>query len=149
MRNYEKKFNNKELVNFVQFCKKNKRKIYLANDIKKAKNLNFNGVYIPAFNRLAVKYNFGVKNKFDILGSAHDIKEILIKKNQNIDMIFLSPLFEKDNKKKLGIIKFNLIRKNFAEKFIALGGINQENKKLLGLLKINGYAAIRHFRINN
>ena len=26
LRNYEKKFNNKELLNFVQFCKKNKRK---------------------------------------------------------------------------------------------------------------------------
>ena len=102
LRNYEKKFSNNELLNFVQFCKRNKRKIYLANDIKKAKNLNFNGVYIPSFNKLPIKYNLGVKNKFDILGSAHDIREILIKKNQKIDMIFLSPLFEKK------IIKKNL-----------------------------------------
>tara|TARA_B100001063_G_scaffold236425_1_gene256191 strand:- start:2111 stop:2659 length:549 start_codon:yes stop_codon:yes gene_type:complete len=150
LRNYEKKFKNIELIKFVKFCKKNNRKIYLANDIKKAKSLDFNGVYIPAFNKLPIKYNLNIKNKFTILGSAHDIKEILIKKNQKIDMIFISPLFK--NKKKqnqLGVIKFNLIKKSFSNKFIALGGINEKNKKELKLLKINGYAAINYFKNND
>ena len=128
---------------------KNNRKIYLANDIKKAKSLNFDGVYIPSFNKLSINYNKGIRNNFTILGSAHNIKEIQIKKKQKIDIIFMSPLF-KNNKNlgHLGVIKFNLIRKNFNNKFIALGGINSKNESMLKLLKINGYAAISHYKIN-
>ncbi len=147
LRNYNKKFKNHELANFVDFCKKNKRKIYLSNDFKKAKNLNFNGVYIPSFNKLALNYNIGIKNNFTILGSAHNIRDILIKKRQKIDVIFISPLFKNIKyKQHLGIVRFNLINKHYKKKIIALGGINNKNKCMLRLLKINGYAAIRNFR---
>ena len=62
----------------------------------------------------------------------------------------MSPLFKNDkNKDHLGVIKFNLIRKNFKEKFVALGGINSKNKSMLKLLNINGYAAISYFRIHD
>ena len=150
LRNYEKKFINKELINFVNFCKKNRRKIYLANDVKKAKALDFDGVYIPSFNKLPIKYDLGIKRKFSIIGSAHCIEEVLIKKNQNIDMIFISPLFENAKKKApLGIVKFNLICKDFNNKFIALGGINRQNKAMLKLLNINGYAATTYYKIYN
>ena len=149
LRNYNKTFKKHDLANFVDFCKKNKRKIYLSNDIKRAKSLNFDGVYIPSFNKLALNYNLGIKNNFTILGSAHNIKDILIKNSQKIDIIFISPLFENnENKKHLGIVKFNLINKNFKKRFIALGGINKKNECMLKLLKINGYAAIREFRTN-
>ena len=150
LRNYKEKFNNHDLAKFVQFCKKNKRKIYLANDVKKAKNFNFDGVYIPSFNNLLINYNKGIKNNFTVLGSAHNIREIQVKKNQKIDIIFMSPLFKSNkNKEYLGITKFNLIRKNFKEKFVALGGINNKNKRMLKLLNITGYAAISYFKINN
>ena len=69
LRNYKKKFKNHELVNFVDFCKKNKRKIYLSNDFKKAKKLNFDGAYVPSFNRLALNYDIGIKNLNQILTS--------------------------------------------------------------------------------
>ena len=150
LRNYKDKFKNHDLVKLVQFCKKNKRKIYLANDFKKAKNLNFDGVYIPSFNKLSINYDKGTRNNFTVLGSAHNIKEIQIKKSQKIDIIFMSPLFKNDkNKDHLGVIKFNLIRKNFKEKFVALGGINSKNKSMLKLLNINGYAAISYFKIRD
>ena len=71
----------------------------------------------------------GTKNKFVILGSAHDIKEIIIKINKNTDIIFLSPLFEKNNNKKLGIIKFNLIRKILIKIYVIFRNINQKIKK--------------------
>ena len=147
LRNYKNKFKNQDLAKLVRFCKKNKRKIYLANDVKKAKNLNFDGVYIPSFNKLSIKYDKGIKSNFTILGSAHNIKEIQIKKNQKIDIIFMSPLFKSNkNKEHLGVIKFNLIRKNFKNKFIALGGINSKNKSMLKLINITGYAAISYFK---
>ena len=137
-------------MKLVQFCKKNKRKIYLANDIKRAKVLNFDGAYIPSFNKLSINYNKGIKNNFTILGSAHNIKEVKIKKDQKIDIIFLSPLFSNDkSKNNLGIVKFNLMKNNFNNKFVALGGINNQNKCMLKLLNVNGFAAISYFKNKN
>lgn len=137
-------------MKLVQFCRKNKRKIYLANDIKRAKILNFDGVYIPSFNKLSINYNKGIRDNFTILGSAHNIREVKIKKDQKIDIIFISPLFKNDkNRDNLGIIKFNLLKQNFNNKFIALGGINNQNKCMLKLLNINGFAAISYFNGKN
>ena len=93
--------------------------------------MNFDGVYIPSFNKLPIKYNKGIKKNFSILGSAHCIKEILIKKNQKIDMIFISPLFKnKKNRNLLGVIKFNLMTKIFKDKFIALEELIKKIKKI-------------------
>ncbi len=150
LRNYKKSFKNSELTAFVNFCKKNKKKIFLSNDFKRAKYLNFDGVYIPSFNKLPVNYKIGVKKNFKSIGSAHNINEILIKINQRIDIIFLSPLFKNQkNSNYLGVIKFNLIKKNFKNKFIALGGINNKNINLLKMIDIYGYAAISHFKNKN
>ena len=51
-----------------------------------------------------------MKKKFLILGSAHNLFEVRMKEKQNVDLIFLSPLFKtKDYTKGLGVIKFNLL----------------------------------------
>ena len=103
-------------------------------------------MYIPSFNRLPKNYKIGTKKKFITLGSAHNLKDLIIKKKQKIDIIFISPLFKSKKKRNyLGIIKFNLINKNHKNKIIALGGINENNKNMLSLLNINGYAAISYF----
>ena len=74
------------------------------------------------------------------------MEDLIVKRNQKIDIIFISPLFEnKKIKSHLGVIKFNLINKNSNNKIIALGGINENNKNMLSLLNINGYAAISYF----
>ena len=149
-RNYKKRFKNQDLAKLVHFCKKNKRKIYLANDIKRAKILNFDGVYIPSFNKLSINYDKGIRDNFTILGSAHNMREVKIKKDKKIDIIFLSPLFKNNkNRDNLGIIKFNLLKQNFNNKFIALGGINNQNKCMLKLLNVNGFAAISYFNGKN
>ncbi len=145
-RNYKKNFENQELKKFVNFCKKNNRKIYLSNNFKKAKDLGFDGVYIPSFNRLIKNYKIGIKKRFATLGSAHNTKDLIIKQKQKIDTIFISPLFKsKKNKNNLGIVRFNLINNNRKNKIIALGGINENNRNMLSLLNINGYAAISYF----
>ena len=44
------------------------------------------------------------------MGSAHNINQIKQKEKQNVDLIFLSPLFKTKNYKNgLGVIKFNLL----------------------------------------
>ena len=56
---------------------------------------------------------------------------------------FLAPVFKVIKKKNfLGINKFNYLTLNFNQKFIALGGINQKNVRMLNLLNCNGYAGI-------
>ena len=60
-RNYKEKFATQELKKFVNFCKKQNRKIYLSNNFEKAKNLGFDGVYIPSFNKLLKNYKLGTR----------------------------------------------------------------------------------------
>ena len=82
-----------------------------------------------------------------LIGSAHNIKEIIIKQKQKVEYLFLSPVF-KINKKQnfLGIHKF-LKLKNFSKKkTIALGGIGKKNIKKLNLLECSGFAAISHIK---
>ena len=90
-----------------------------------------------------------LNNKFTLIGSAHDYKEILIKEKQGVDLIFLSPLFKiKKKTKYLGIVKFRNLS-NFSKKpIVALGGIDKKNINKLKLLKLYGFAAIRFFKKN-
>lgn len=149
LRNYENEFSNYEIKKFVNYCKKNKRKIYLSNDINRALKFGFDGVYIPAFNKLLQNFKLKIKKDFLILGSAHNFKELLIKEKQGAQIIFVSPLFKTNkNKKNLGVIKFNLLTKNSKKKIIALGGIDNKNLRRLNLLKINGYAGISYYKKN-
>ena len=50
-RNYKKKTDKNTLISIKKFCKRSKRKFYIANDIKKAIQFNIDGVYIPSFNK--------------------------------------------------------------------------------------------------
>ena len=59
-RNYSKKFNTKELMQLVIFCKKQRRKVYISNNLKLALRLNFDGIYIPSFNK-SLKYKNIIK----------------------------------------------------------------------------------------
>lgn len=118
----------------------------MSNNIKLAIKLNLDGAYIPAFNRNLNINNYSFKKKFELLGSAHNIKEIKLKELQNVNYIFLSPLFtSKKNKKCLEIYKFKNLMKITKKKIISLGGITEKNLKRLNLLKIYGIAAISLF----
>ena len=143
-RNYDKPND----INIIQklkiFCKKNKKKLFLSNNIKLALNLKLDGVYIPSFNKSTnYCYIYNKPKNFKIIGSAHNLIEARIKKKQGCKEIFLSPIFKNDKSKNfLGLIKFNLIKLNTKSDFIALGGINQKNLKKLKSLKLKGFASI-------
>ena len=145
-RNYNTKTLNKELIlKLKKYCRKKGIKFYLSNHIKLAMTLNLDGAYLPSFNKSTKHLSFSLKKKFSVIGSAHNIKEINIKRKQNVKKIFLSSLF-KDNKNYLGLIKFNLFIKKFNYKFVALGGINRSNFKKLKLININEFAGIDFFK---
>ena len=90
--------------------------------------LNLNGVYLPSFNEDFKHLGYNIKPNFIILGSAHNIREIRVKEAQNVNLIFISSLFKKNNNY-LGLYKFKNLTKMTKKKVIALGGISKFNKK--------------------
>ena len=142
-RNYSEDNNELIIKKLVKFCKKNNRKIFISNKVNLAFKYNFDGLYIPAFNRLTYSQKLKKKTNFKIIGSAHNYQEILIKEKQGCEEIFISPIFfNKKNKSFLGVIKFNYLALATNRKIIALGGINQSNIKRLLCTKSRGYAGI-------
>ena len=144
-RNYSIKYDEKLILKIKKFCKKNGRKFYISNDLKLALKLNLEGVYLPSFNN-SLKINLYLKKKnFLIIGSAHNIKEIKIKENQNVKEIFLSPLFKIKNGTYLGLNRFNILSNFTKINKIALGGINKNNINKLSNIHISGFAGIKYF----
>ena len=146
-RNYQKKYDKDEILKTRELCKKQNRKLYLANEPKLAINLNLEGVYIPSFNKIFYKNKYKLKKHFLILGSAHNVFEIKEKEKQGIDVLFLSPLFKtKKYKKGLGVNKFNILSKISNKKIIALGGIDKKNIKKIKITNAYGFSGISYFK---
>ena len=144
-RNYNlKKIDQDLILKIKKYCKKGKVKFYLSNHIKLAIKLDLDGAYIPSFNKSTKHLAFSLKKKFNIIGSAHSIKQIRTKEAQNVNSIFISSIFKK-NKNYLGINKFKLISKLTRKKVVALGGISKENQKKLRLLNKPDFAGISYF----
>ena len=144
-RNYNSKTVDEKLIlKIKQYCKRKKIKFYLSNNVKVAIKLDLDGVYIPSFNKSTNHLAFSFKKKFNIIGSAHNIKEIRIKEIQNVNSIFISSVFKK-NKNYLGINKFKLISKLTKKKVVALGGISKKNLNKLKLLNDLMFAGISYF----
>ena len=132
------------ILKIKKYCKIKNVKFYLSNNIKLAIKLDLDGVYIPSFNKSTKHLAFSLKKKFNIIGSAHNIKEIKIKEIQNVSSIFISSLFKK-NKNYLGINKFKLVSNLTKKKVIALGGVSKKNINKLKLLKSLEFAGISFF----
>ena len=144
-RNYSSKVTNEELIlKIKEYCKKKGIKFYLSNNIKLAIKLDLDGAYIPSFNKQIKHLSYSLKKNFDIVGSAHNLKEIRIKELQKVKKIFLSSLFKK-NKNFLGINKFKLLSKLTIKNVVVLGGISNKNKKKLSLLNQSEFAGISYF----
>ena len=144
-RNYNSKILNQDLIlKIKKYCKMRKIKFYLSNNIKLAIKLNLDGVYIPSFNKSKRHLAFSLKKKFEIIGSAHNIKELRTKEIQNVNSIFISSIFKK-NKNYLGINRFKLISNLTRVEVVALGGISKENLNKLRLLNNSEFAGISYF----
>ena len=144
-RNYNLKTIDQNLIlKIKKYCRKNKFKFYLSNHIKLAIKLDLDGAYIPSFNKSTNHLAFSLKKKFNIIGSAHSIKQIRTKETQKVNSIFISSIFKK-NKNYLGINKFKLISKLTQKKVVTLGGISKENLNKLRLLNNSEFAGISYF----
>ena len=144
-RNYSSKIPNEELIlKIKKYCKKNGNKFYLSNNIKLAIKLNLDGAYIPSFNKTTKHLAYSFKKNFNVVGSAHNLKEIRIKERQNVSKIFLSSLFKKNNNF-LGINRFMSLTKCTKKDTVALGGISKNNLRKLILLEQFEFAGISYF----
>ena len=143
-RNYDNINHLENILKLKKYCKNIRTKFYLSNDIKLSLRLGLDGVYIPSFNkRINYVQNYSLPKNFDIIGSAHNVTEINLKLKQKCSEIFLSPIFKVSKSKKfLDINRFNLMTLNKKANFIALGGINKKNYKMIKLLRTNGFASI-------
>ena len=147
-RNYNKKSNPIELKKLVANCKKNRRKVYISNNLKDAIKFNFNGLYIPSFNR-NLRFKNIVRGNFEIMGSAHNITDLKIKEKQGCSSIFLSPIFKNNKKKKfLDVVKTNLLKNSTRRHIVLLGGINFKTLSRSKLCTPNGVAAISWIKKN-
>jgi len=143
-RNYNLKNNLNTVLELKRYCKKKGYKFFLSNNIKLAISLNLDGAYIPSFNNNLKHLAYSIKKNFKIIGSAHNLKEIREKENQNVEKIFLSSLFKK-NKNYLGMNKFRLLSNLTKKKAVVLGGISKTNIKKLKLLNWPEFSGISYF----
>ena len=143
-RNYDTNDNLKTVIELKKYCKKKGFKFFLSNNVKVAIRLNLDGAYIPSFNKSINHLSFSKKKNFLLIGSAHNNKEIKIKEQQGVNVLFLSSIFKK-NKNYLGLNKFKLLTNLTNKKIIALGGISEKNLKKLNLINCDGFAGISYF----
>ena len=144
-RNYSsEKVSEKIILKIKEYCKKKGNKFYLSNNFKLAIKLNLDGAYIPSFNKSTKHLAYTLKKNFEILGSAHNLKEIKTKELQNVSKIFISSVFKKNNNY-LGLNKFKLLKRFTRNNTVALGGISKNNLKKLSLLNQSEFAGISYF----
>ena len=145
-RNYSSSnINISKLIKLKNFLKKKGNKFFLANNFKLALKLGLDGVYIPSFNKDFNHLAYSTYLNFAVVGSAHNLKEIRIKEQQQIQNIFISSVFKK-NKNYLGLNKFKILSKYTKKKIVALGGINTINVKKLRMTNAFGFSGISHIK---
>ncbi len=147
-RNIEKKTKITELLKFRKKCKEKHIQFFVANDTKLMTHLKAEGLYISAFNK-DLRLSRLKRLNFKIIGSAHSIKEIEIKKKQGCSEVIYSRLFKTNYKSKpdyLGVIRFNLLKLSRKEKLIPLGGIRYENLNKLNLIRSDSFVLMSEIK---
>ena len=145
-RNYSSKnIDITKLIKLKKFLRKSGNKLFIANNFKLALKLGLDGIYIPSFNKEFYHLAYSTTLNFEIVGSAHNLKEIRTKELQKVQKIFISSLFKK-NKNYLGLNKFKILKKFTKKEVIALGGISSRNIKKIHLAKLSSIAGISYFK---
>ena len=138
---YRNQSNNESIENILKFkknCKRLKIDLFISNNINLARKVKADGLYVSSYNQKIYK-------NIKIIGSAHNYKEINRKIKQGCSKIILSRLFKttyKNKKSHYGILKFNLISRQYGLKLIPLGGINNENLLKVNLIKSEGFGIL-------
>ena len=147
-RNKSKPENLKQILRFRRYCKVKKIDFYISNDLKLMNTLKADGLYISAHNK-ELKLIKLKRNNYNLIGSAHNNKEINLKVMQGCSHIIFSRLFKtfyKNKKGSLGIIKFNLLKLYRKENLVPLGGIRLSNLNKLNIVKCNSFALLSEIK---
>jgi thiamine-phosphate pyrophosphorylase len=147
-RNPKKKENIDNLIKFRKTCKLKQIKFYVANDFKLATLIKSDGIYLSSFNKTFK--SLGLKRyNFNIIGSAHNVREIELKKRQGCRFILFSKLFKVDYDKKatvLGVVKFNKYLNYISNKLVPLGGIKIDNLNHLKNINCSAFALMSELK---
>ena len=141
-RNSHYKENINEIIRFKKYCDIKKIKFYVANNYKLAKECKADGLYLSSHNKK-------IYHNINVIGSAHNFREIYQKIKQKCKIVILSRLFEVDKRNKksfLDIVKFNLICQKYNIKILPLGGIKEKNLLKLNLIKSDGFALMSEIK---
>ena len=123
-------------------CKKRNIPLFVSNDHRLMFRLGLRKLYISSYNK---NYYKNLPENVQIIGSAHNKREILEKLKQGCDTIILSRLFKTKKKGYLDVIKFNLLARSITN-LVALGGIKIKNIRKLQMLNITGFASESELR---
>ena len=132
-----------DLHKFRKDCKIKQVKFFVANDTNLATLIKADGLYISSYNKSFKNLCFRRKN-FSFIGSAHNYREIELKKKQGCEIILVSKLFKVGYDPKssyMGITKFNK-KFLFDKKIIPLGGITICNLNSLKNTNSEGFALL-------
>jgi len=147
-RNTNKLENLQDLIRFRRFCRSKKIAFFVANNVKLSTEISADGLYISAYNNNLSLARFKNSN-YQLIGSAHNLKELKIKISQGCTTIIYSRLFKVSHEYKrgyLGVIKYNLFRLSRNENIIPLGGINLSNLNKLKMVKTNSFAIMSEIK---
>ena len=136
------------LATFRRKCKLKGVRFFVANDFTLAIKLKADGIYISAKNTSLKSISLRRSN-FTLIGSAHNIKEINLKKKQGCENILLSRLFQVTYKpylSYLGVIRFNKYVLNIDKNIIPLGGINLSNLNNMKNIKSYGFSMMTEIK---
>jgi len=141
-RNQDSKESIAQIKNYAKLCRRKGIKFFIANNTLMLTEVKADGLYISAHNKdlSLIRYKHF---SYEIIGSAHNHKEIVIKLKQGCQKILVSRLFQTSYVSKkgfLGITKFNTIAKRTPVEVIPLGGININNLSKLKMVKSNSIA---------
>jgi len=147
-RNKKNSENPSKLLAFRQQCKSKKIRFYVSNNLKLMTFLKADGLYISSYNK-DLSLNKLKKTNYELIGSAHNIKEINLKILQGCSYILFSRLFKtiyKDKKDYLGIIRFNLLKLKKRENLVPLGGIRLSNLNKLNYVNSSSLALLSEIK---
>jgi thiamine monophosphate synthase len=137
--------NYQQLDNIRKFSKSYKIPLIIIDDIKLVTKYKADGFFISSNNKKAYNFSYYMKKNISIMGSAHNTMEYFIKIRQGCNKIMLSPIFYNKKyslNKILGVIKYNLISRDWTRKTIALGGINLNNLKKIKMTNATSVAFV-------
>ena len=148
---YRSKKKNENIIKLDEFrrvCKQKGVGFFVSNKLRLAYKLKADGIYISAFNK-DLSFNRLKNFKFQIIGSAHNLKELKCKILQGCEKILFSRLFKTNYPNKpsyFGVIRYNLLKQKFNNSLIPLGGIRLQNLNKLKIIKCDSFSILSEIK---